>query len=447
MTSTLALQPPVLSAHDPLASSEGGIDPLSSQATYEHLAERILPYVTVRMARPRFLTAMAVGAHVCEPFRDDIAADGVTPAYLVFEWYVIEAFVRREAQLVDRRSIPGIDKVRRALKLDRHVSAATYLKTPKIFGYTGVYRRLAYGLEMLNDDVELDEGGWELLRIWEDEQGLSGFLAGSHGAGAALRDDLRRAVEAGLRNGHTARKRWSHWDTLTRHLDPAAAGRREARCIHRRLLRADLRQNIHDPLATTMRGEFLDHLEKRGEPVTHMGQEAELLRSLRDEASGDLWERLEAIDAYEGLCWPLDSAFRLLLHLSTRAGGAPIDVADFTAEPAGSGLAGRLPAAVNRLAEALTGSYQEEVNDLLFRYEGIRDAPSLFDAIIDHHQGAQRAKPPDGKRTWFERVGGGIVVRPQYSHKDLPPTDDSYVHWYRSGTASTFLQDLGRLPR
>jgi hypothetical protein len=448
MAGSTGLQPPVLSAFDPLASSEGGIDPLSSQATYEHLAERILPFLTVRMARPRFLTAMAVGAHVCQPFRDEIAADGVTPAYLVYEWYVIEAFVRHEDLLADRRSIPGIDKVGRALKSGRNVSAGTYLKTAKIFGFTGVYRRLAYGLEVLNDDLELDEGGWELLRVWEDEQRLSGFLAGSQGKGAQLREDLRRAVRDGLRNGHTARKRWWHWETLTRHLDPATAGAREADCIHRRLLRADLRQNSRDPLATAMRGEFLDHLERHAVAITRIGDEAEFLRSLKGEASTDLCERLEAIDAYEGLCRPLESAFRLLLHLSTRAGGTPVDLADFRAEPTTDELAGRLPAAVDRLARALKGtSYLEEVRDLLARCEGVGDASALYHTIVDHHEAAQLAKPPDGKRTWFERVGAGIVVRPQYAHPDPPRTDDSYVHWYRTGTASTFLRDLGRLPR
>jgi hypothetical protein len=391
---------------------------------------------------------MAVGAHVCEPFRDEIAADGVTPPYLVYEWYVIEAFVRCEDLLADRRSIPGIDKVGRALKSSRNVSAATYLKTAKIFGFTGVYRRLAYGLEVLNDNLELDEGGWELLRAWEDEQGLPGFLAGNRGAGAQLREDLRRAVRDGLRSGHTARKRWWQWEALTRHLDPATAGAREADCIHRRLRRADLRQNLRDPLATAMRGEFLHHLERHALPITRPSDEAGFLRSLKGEASTDLCERLEAIDAYEGLCRPLESAFRLLLHLSTRAGGATVDLSEFRAEPATDELAGRLPSAVARLARALDGSsYLDEVRDLLVRYEGVRDSSELFHAVVDHHGAAQSAKPPDGKRTWFERVGAGIVVRPQYAHADPPPTADSYVHWYRTGTASTFLQDLGKLPR
>ncbi len=47
------------------------------------------------MQRIRFLTAIAAGAKVCETFEpEDIAADGVTPPWLVYEWYVTAALVR-----------------------------------------------------------------------------------------------------------------------------------------------------------------------------------------------------------------------------------------------------------------------------------------------------------------------------------------------------------------
>ncbi len=57
----MTLFPAYLSIYDPAVSAEGGIDPLSLQPTYERLAERIFPFLTVRMRRPRFLTAMAGG--------------------------------------------------------------------------------------------------------------------------------------------------------------------------------------------------------------------------------------------------------------------------------------------------------------------------------------------------------------------------------------------------
>ena len=263
MVTTANLRPPYLSAFDPVVSAEGGIDPLSTQATYEHLAERILPFLTVRMARPRFLTAMAVGAHVCSPYRDEIAADEATPAWLVFEWYLIEAFVRWSDKVFREKpwGIPGIDKVRRAVKADRQVSAATYLKTAQVFGFNGVYRRIASGLEILYSDLEIDEGGWELLRVWEQEQGLDGFVSGAHGVGAEFRENLRRSVAMTLERGHTTRQRQTPWEAMARHLEPGAAGRKECNAIASRLLRADLRQNPGDVLATEMRREFLTQLQ------------------------------------------------------------------------------------------------------------------------------------------------------------------------------------------
>ena len=76
---------------------EGSSDPLGLQPGYERLADRLLPAVTVRMGRPRFVTAMAVGACICERWDNDaVAADEITPPWLVWEWLLIEAFVRAE---------------------------------------------------------------------------------------------------------------------------------------------------------------------------------------------------------------------------------------------------------------------------------------------------------------------------------------------------------------
>jgi hypothetical protein len=194
------LRPPIGSQFDPSSDAEGSIDPLGLQRTYEHLAERILPFLTVRMSRPRFLTAMSAGARVCSSFRNEVCSDGITPPWLVFEWILLEAFHRKgsEIWLKDSRGIPGVDKTRGALRQGRRLNHATYLKTAKVFGFHGVYRRLATGLEILNDDLDLDEGAFLLLRAWEEEQELPGFVSGSSGPGARLRSELERAVGRAL---------------------------------------------------------------------------------------------------------------------------------------------------------------------------------------------------------------------------------------------------------
>src|SRR5204862_5752320 len=112
-----------ISEFDPVLESEGSIDPIGLQAAYERLADKILPAVTVRMTRPRFLTAMAVGARVCEGWdEEDLTADGVTPAWLVFEWFVIESFVRSDAVTTSGERIAGIQKVATAIQLFKHLS-------------------------------------------------------------------------------------------------------------------------------------------------------------------------------------------------------------------------------------------------------------------------------------------------------------------------------------
>ena len=112
-----SLQPPVLSLPDPRESAEGSIDPLGLQTTYEHLAERIYPSMTVRMSRPRFLTAIAAVARVCEGLENETAADGITPAWLVCEWYMVEGLVRRQADVPKDQwwGISGSMKVRQTL--------------------------------------------------------------------------------------------------------------------------------------------------------------------------------------------------------------------------------------------------------------------------------------------------------------------------------------------
>lgn len=195
------LRAPFSSEFDPSEEGEGSIDPLGLQPGYERLANRLLPTVTVRMGNPRLVTAMAVGACVCDGWDADVvAADEITPPWLVWEWFVVEAFVREQDTLREASGVPGMQKVGRALRTQRPVGASSYLKTPTAFGFTGVFRRLAVGIGILTEDGRLDEGGYGLLAAWAKDQDLAGFIdAPNH----AFRERLRRAVAQGLEKGHT----------------------------------------------------------------------------------------------------------------------------------------------------------------------------------------------------------------------------------------------------
>ena len=76
------LRAPFSSEFDPSEEAEGSIDPLGLAPAYERLADRLLPAVTVRMGRPRFVTAMALGACVCGDWDTDAVSLDVASAGL-----------------------------------------------------------------------------------------------------------------------------------------------------------------------------------------------------------------------------------------------------------------------------------------------------------------------------------------------------------------------------
>lgn len=455
----MALPLPVLSLPDPPQSAEGSIDPLGLQATYERLAETIYPFITARMYRPRFLTAIALEAVVCDAWKDELAADRVTPAWLVCEWLLVEGFYRawKVAGTGDRRSIPGIQKVGRVVDARRPVSAAAYLKTPRVFGLTGVYKTLAFGLRIVTDDIALDDGGFELIRVWEQEQGLDGFLDGRTGPGAKFREHLRSAVERGLRKGHSdVPSGWPVWEQIVRHLDPGNAGAREKSWIHRRLLDPELRLNPRDLDATSMRRELLERISSDhvrigiGPHADSRADEATFFRSLIGKDSGvsrSLRERLRIIDAYEGLSRVIEDAMALIRHLSTVSSTGVIGPTDFAADPLARALTDRVAPATHCLAEVIAWSpWEVAMQRALTHFADVADPTAFFERILEHHEDAQRAKPPDGKRPWLERLASDrIVVRAQYRIADRFEESDAYVRDYRSFSACSFLRDLGRL--
>jgi hypothetical protein len=448
----MSLSAPLLSAFDPEVSSEGGVDPFSLSATYERLAERIFPFLTVRMSRPRFLTAMAVGAEVCREFGDQLAADGKTPPWLVFEWHVIEALLRVGDALAGDDDgwgfkVPGVRKVRAAVEGGQSVGAASYLKTPKIFGFTGIYRRLAFGLDILDEDLRLSEGGQELLSVWEAERKLPGFMTSSGPAGE-FRQEVRRAISQAMAKGCTCQSRsWVGWQRIAENLRPDGARKKEATVLINRLRRADLRQNPHDSAATQMRAEIFEALETRSTQVDGP-EEPQWFRSIRRNCSVAMGERLDAIDAFEGVCALIMDTFNLIRYLSTRTTGF-ITAKDFTSyrgpHDAAKTLA-KMPRALERLERSFDViGFQSHAEPLLNRYGAVRSPDELFARVIEHHESAQAAKPPEGKRSWFDRDERGVVIRWRYRVPERP-AELLYTHPYRSSTASSFLRDLGRLP-
>lgn len=440
----MPLSPPVLSEFDPVSTSEGSIDPLSLSRIYDHLADRMLPALTVRMSRIRFITAIAVGAVVCAKWEEeDLASDGLTPPWLVFEWFVVESFVRARADLRPGDGplrLAGRNKVENAVRAHRPVSASTYLKTPTVFGFTGIFRRLVERSCVVNEGLGLDDAGYELVRAWEEDQGLDGFIEGRSGDGARLRDALRRAVTQGMEKGRTVDQGAEFWSEVATRLDPGRIGRAEQKQID-----AILRGSPGDEALGFAR-EVIRAVEQQGGRISYQ-DEVGFLRALAPDASPGLAQVLKAIDAYEGLCRPITDAFDLVRHLSTGSGGAAVGPADFAEHRDARAYAKAVRAAVERLRSSVTlHLWEPEVQAMIDRYQEVSSAEELFRAVLAHHEAAQQDKPPDGKRPWLERSRGDrFLVRTAYQVPEAPGIRKTYAHEYRVPTLSLFLRDLGRL--
>jgi len=434
------LRAPFGSEFDPSEEAEGSIDPMGLQPGYERLADRLLPAVTVRMGHPRFVTAMALGACVCEDWDTDaVAADEVTPPWLVWEWFVIEAFVRAADSISGTSGIPGIQKVQRALRNQRPVSAAAYLKTPTAFGFTGVFRRLARAIGVLTDDGALDDGGYELVIAWAKDQGLDGIIDASGGDGHAFRQRLRRAVAQGMEKGHTTYQPQEFWCEVAQRLDPGAPGRNERKALLNRIL-----SHAGDvEMVKTLKEAVI---AQGG--VREREDEAPFLRELIGDAPPDLKQLLTAIDAYEAFARSITDAFDSLRYCASSHGGAPVDAANFSSDKAANAALTALGSSVARIrAHPMLLEWERDEKGLVQavdRFDEVRTSADLFDAVLNHHEHVQRDKPPNGKRPWFEHgTRGKVVVRSGYMLREPPAEDGGYVHEYRIPTFSGFLGDLG----
>lgn len=426
---------------DPEVQGEGSIDPLGLATMSDRLAEAILPGMRARMWRPRFLTAIAVAAVTVEPIRDVLSADGISPPWLVLEWYYAEAMATLSgANGANLGRIPGIDKARQARRDAIPLNAKRYLKTPKVFGFHGVYKRLATHLDIVDDDLSLGENGHRLLKAWEREQGLVGFTDHERleGDGPRLRKAVREAVREALESGQTERRGgWSGSALFIDHLAPHRLGNTEA----------DLLWSLLVAGTGTPRGEIFDLL--RAPDVLALAREGagerQLLHVLRPRVSPDLGLRLDAIEAYEGVCRPLQESWDRIRYLATTQRPSLLRAHDDIRDSGLLEMVSELPRAIESGRRGLAASpITTDFEALVRTFERAETPSDLVQALWVHHQSVQQGKPPDGKRPWFEETAdGALVIRPPY-RLDEAARQEEFVHPYRVQSVVSFIHDLGR---
>lgn len=438
---------PFLTAADEKTEAEGSIDPLGLVPIAERLANELVPGVRERHSHPRYLTAMAVGARVCEAFPAlDLAADGRSPPYQVYEWYVVEGLVRM-AEKLDRhdaiRGLPGQLKARTAIRRAVPLAAATYLKTPSVFGFHGVYRRLADAAGVL-DEGGLRELGEELLETWAAEQDVPGFGRAGNGNGDKRRRDFAAAVADGLAKGEVARgPRWGGWRFVFDHLRPFGAGRRERELLWRALVTPEenARARVLRFLASDEGRAALREADRDGD-VSERTFHTHLKRAVEPE----LGRLLDAIDAYEQFCRLIHNAFYACLAHS--AGYPhPISANELAATDAVKAATRDAQRAFEHAEAKLELKEQDQTFRDTFGPLTEPTNPAAFvDALLDHHRKTQRRKPPDGKAPWFEHYADGrVMTRPQYRDRTADTASGEYVGLYRTRALRSMATDLARL--
>ncbi len=428
---------PLLTEYDNVNTSESSLDPLGLTLIAERLGTKLVPGFRERMRHPRFLTAMTAGAVVCTEFDDDqVARDGITPPYQVYEWYVVQSLVktfRNEASEI--LGLPGREKATNAMRKGYPLCAQNYLKAPSVFGFHGVYRTLAEDLDILRQG-RLGEAGDRLLRIWETEQDLAGFYTREQGPGSSLRQALTNAVKDGLTKSKVVREwNWSLNRIIAEKFAPYRAKVEENEAIFTML--------CEEP--SSYRDQIIRFLVSNGGSCLWLKgrNEKELHAALLKSASPDLRELLQCIRSYEHFARLIQDAFDdCLRYMSCKKG--KINIKELAGLKAVNLAHKNLPEIFSEVSNQLSpfGYASEFINgfgNLLVN--GNCDA--WVEQLLDHHFTVQKRKPPFGKNPWIDRYDdNAYCVRPLYRRDEPARMDDSYVHPYRTNAIWSFLTDL-----
>lgn len=430
---------PHLSIYDPEGSGSTSLDPLGLTPIGEQLAVELIPGVRERQINPRYLTAIAVSHAICQEIPPDtVAADGVSEPWQIYEWYVVEGLVRNAGSESEAR-VPGSQKTRKALAQGLPLCASRYLKTPTIFGFHGVYRLLARTLRVEQSN-HLADFGFELLEVWQKEQGLPGFHGSAEGVGRNMRQRLTEAVKAGLKAGATdCSGGWFGWKFFYDHLEPTKAGPKEAELIWRQLKSG----------ATGFAGEAFDFLVSQEGRALYRNKdstEKELYAALKKVASKELRDRISTIERYELFCRLLHDAFEACRSEITQARRG---------KPAGElallkpvlRAVERLPGAFKAAEESLSDPNRRTRFHLVFQaIAQPQTATEFVMTLYEHHKRIQKGKPPDGKAPWLEQYyDGSLLIRPDYQLHKQPKMNTEFLNPYRLNSLWSFAADLGRV--
>ena len=426
---------PFMTSYDPVGTSEGTLDPLGLYQIADQLAVQLVPAVRERMRRIRFVTAMAVGAMVTEGLEEDPKYLDASP-YLIWEWLVVEAIVRQIADGNESFGVPGRHMARRAIEQHGYLDARSYLKTPRIFGFHGIYKRLAVHLGLVDVHLGFGTNTEKLADAWARGQGLGGLSEAK-----PIISRWREAVRKSLgERPPRAKPGWigENWRELASSFSPAAAHRTEKHSLERLLLEPKDRPLGALPAIWQLQADYNDD-EFREED----------LHDRLENAQPSYGPLLDAIRWYESFARSLQDAFDVLKAEAARPDAQGFVVSEIARdkdfERSVSQLHQQFEGA-HRALGAVAATTISIQNLFAERFEAFSEplaSSACASALCEHHLKVQRGKSADGKRPWFDRLGPDrIYIRHRYreARRDIAP--GRYLHEYRGRPIGRFRVDL-----
>jgi hypothetical protein len=431
----MAVTFPFLTSYDPPGSSEGTLDPLGLYQIADQLAVQLVPAVRERMLRIRFLTAMAVGAYIIEEIDDDPSKRDASP-YLVWEWLVVEALTREMGGDSSFWGVPGMLMAKRALEQHGYLDARSYLKNPRIFGFTGVYKRLAVQLGLVDINLTPGPNSQSLLDAWARDLGLSGATEARQSIArwsSAVRRSLKEIPPR-------AKPGWGkdEWARLAVAFNPGTCRGREKRFMRDLLTTEGDRRLGALPSIWRLQGEF-----------DEAGFREEQLHDRLQEQEPGYRPLLDAIRAYEAFARSLQDAFDVLKaeasQLDAKGFAVPGIASDADFRRCVKKLHERFEVALHALSDVdnLGLSLKNLFDERFGAFAEPMDAGSCAIKLCTHHEAVQQGKSAEGKRPWFDRIGPDrIYIRRAYRKPRQKIQPGSYVHGYRGNPIRRFYSDL-----
>ena len=425
---------PYITAYDPPGSSESKLDPLGLYLIADQLATRLVPAVRERMQRIRFLTPITVGALITEDLEPNPRHPNALP-YLVWEWLVVEAIVRA---CYDEKiwGLPGSMVTKNAVDDYGYLDERSYLKTPRIFGFHGVYKRIAIHLGFIDTHLRFRAPrGEELVSRWARGCGLGRFDV-RH----PLYQKWRKAVEVSLRESPVRTRttpRWKKedWQELANVFVPHKFNR-----IEKRYLTQLLKSTEEDRL-----GALIPIWNLLSNSNGQVQDEHIFHRQLRCKAP-EYTVVLDAIETYESFCRNLSDAFDIMRAKGSHKNHQSFNLTSLHNDPEFCTLAKQsyllhhnALAQLSELDPTLEARFMNRFDKF---YEPM--PPEHFAlAICEHHETVQQAKSREGKRCWFERLGPECFhIRQNYRVERPVLLPGKYLHEYRTIPISRFYRDL-----